>query len=85
MSYDYTVERKNLLSESGIATLLRVRDTVKDHLKKSGAFRLQEAGISDWLQIAAVDYLVEIKELVEFERDCWGQFRVFTSPDTHNR
>lgn len=86
MSYAYETERPGLLSESGINTLLKVRDKVKEHIAKSGAFRLQEAGISSWSEIAAVDYLVEIKELVEFVREgCWGQYRVFTTPDMHNR
>jgi hypothetical protein len=85
VSYEYATERKELLSESGIETLIKVRDKVKYLLSTAGAFRLQEAGVCSWQEIAAIDYMVEKKELIEFPRECWGQYRVFTSPQVHNR
>jgi hypothetical protein len=84
LSYEYTTERAFLFTENGVKTLLKVRDKVKYHLEKSGAFRLEEARIRSWEEIACIDYMVELGELVEFERECWGQYRVFTSPQVHN-
>jgi hypothetical protein len=34
---------------------------------------------------ACIDRLVELKEIVELPRDCWGQFKVYTTPQVHNR
>jgi len=84
MSYDYAKERPHLFSEPGQIRFMRVRDNALAVINMHGAFRLQELGISDWAEIACIDRMVELGELVEFKRECWGQFRVFTSPQVHN-
>jgi len=85
MSYDYKLERPKLFTEDGVKRLMKVRDKVKSLLKTAGAFRLAEAGIFEWEDMACIEYLVELGELIEFRRDCWGQFRVFTTPQIQNR
>ncbi len=85
MSYDYAIERKEIFSETGVKRLVEIRDKIKQHLFQSGAFRLQEAGIAGWEEIACIDYMVELGELIELKRECWGQYRVFTTPQVHNR
>ena len=80
MSYDYQKERPGLFTEFGQLRYVRVRDKVKELLKTAGAFRLQEAGIFSWEEIACIDRMVELGELVEWPRKCWGQYRVFASP-----
>jgi hypothetical protein len=82
MSYDYAEERKGLFTERGVERLIRIRDKARHHIIVSGAFRLQEIGVAAWEDVACIDYMVEQGELVELKRDCWGQFRVFTSPRT---
>ena len=84
MSYEYESLKPMLFTENGQKDFLKVRDKVNSLIKTAGAFRMAEAGIASWPDMAAVDRLVELGELVEFKRDCWGQFRVFTTPQTHN-
>jgi hypothetical protein len=89
MSYDYKAEMTAMLSSGASSTVLKrygeLRDKVQKALKTSGAFRLQELGIGDWSDFALIDYMVEIGELVEFKRECWGQYRVFTTPYLYNQ
>jgi hypothetical protein len=85
MTYDYKTEREALFTETGQRIFIRVRDKVNGLLKTAGAFRLAEAGISSWEETACVDRMVELGELVEWPRECWGQYRVFTTPKAHNR
>ena len=84
MSYDYATERPSLFSEEGQVRFIRVRDKVLAALRLAGAFRLQELSIAGWEDMACVDRMVELGELVELKRECWGQFRVFTTPQVHN-
>ena len=86
MSYDYKVERKELFTEDGQVHFLKVRDQVKRLLKDAGAFRFDHVTVtgSSWTTIACIDRLVELKEIVELPRDCWTQYRVFTTPEVHN-
>ncbi len=87
MSYDdrYADLRADIFTESGQIRFLKIRDKIQAAIISSGAFRLQELGIVAWEDVACVDRMVELGELVEFTRDCWGQFRVFTTPQIHNR
>lgn len=87
--YDYQRQRAGLFTEAGQGKFLQVRDKVKSLLQLAGAFRLEEA-LADvsgdsWESMACLDRLVELGEIVELERDCWGQYRVFTTPQVHNR
>jgi hypothetical protein len=88
MSYDYQTQREHLFTEQGQVFFLAVRDNVKHLLRTAGAFRFDHIKISggydSWQLIAAVERLAELKEIVELPRECWTQFRVFTSPETHD-
>lgn len=90
MAYDYQAERPKLFTEQGQASFLKIRDTAHEMLKECGAFRQSEllqrshVGGDSWFLIACVDRLVELKEIVELPRECWTQFRVYTSPQVHN-
>lgn len=85
MGYDYQKERAGLFTEDGQVRFIGIRDRIRYLIETAGAFRLEEANISDWSDIACVDRMVELGELVEFKRECWGQYRVFTTPKVHNR
>jgi hypothetical protein len=84
MSYSYERERPGLFTEEGQVRFIKVRDKVKSLLETAGAFRLAETGIASWEDIACIDRMVELGELVELRRECWGQYRVFTTPKVHN-
>lgn len=90
MSYSYQIERPWLFTEEGQMDFLKVRDAAHRLLGIAGAFRymelLKESGVTgdSWHMIACVDRLVELGEIVEFNRECWGQFRVFTSSKVHD-
>lgn len=81
--YDYKTQRPFVFTDEGQRMLLRVRDGVADTLKKSGVITLGKAmdfaGSGDsWDQIACVDRLVELGELVEVKHDAPAtQFRIF--------
>lgn len=85
MSYNYEKERERLFTEAGQRLFIKTRDRVNGLLRTAGAFRLQEAQVCSWDEIACIDRMVELGELVEFPRACWGQYRVFTTPEVHNR
>jgi hypothetical protein len=85
MGYNYAELKPEIFTESGVKRLLKVRDRVKQLLKSAGAFRMEEAGFVSWEDIACVEYLVELGELVELKRECWGQYRVFTDPKVDGR
>lgn len=86
MSYNYQIEKQRIFTEEGQKDFLAFRDRANELIKKAGAFRLIEAfGSGDtFFQTACVDRMVELGELVEFVRPCWGQYRVFTTPQVHN-
>ncbi len=82
--YSYETEKPNLFTEQGQVTFLKIRDRAHKLLAEAGAFRQQEvtAGCTgdSFLFIACVDRLVELGEVVEIRRECWGQYRVFSTP-----
>jgi len=72
MAYDYEKERERLFTDEGQRQLLEIRDNVKRLLSCSGAFKLgngigQSSGDS-WQQMACIDRLVELGEIVELAR-----------------
>jgi len=85
VSYDYTKERAELLSEKGVPLILRTRDIAARLLKTAGAFREQElmASLSgdSWQMLAAVDYLCELKELVCIFDKSARQYNVYMRPE----
>lgn len=70
------------------AQYIKMRDKVKSLLQTSGAFRMShvmgEAG-SSYMDLACLDRMVEVGELVELPRNCWAQFKVYTTPEVENR
>ncbi len=90
MPYNYEAEKPRLFTESGQKMFLAIRDAAHELLKEAGAFRASEliqrarTGGDTWQMTACIDRLVELGEIVELERPCWGQFRVFTTPQVHN-
>lgn len=88
MAYEYQQERPRLFSEEGQVAFLKIRDQVQRRLKESGAFRVDKLEMlgDSWLNLACLDRLVELKEIVPLRADgtCWGQYQVYTSPETHN-
>jgi hypothetical protein len=84
VSYVYDNERAELFTEDGQVRFIKIRDRVKHLIEQAGAFRAQEADCISWEDMACIDRMVELGELVELKRDCWAQFRVFTTPRVHN-
>ena len=80
--YNYQVARKEIFTEEGQETFLKIRDKVKHLLKQSGAVMMQNAinGVTgdSWMHLACVDRLVELKEIREVTNgNVAGQHRVF--------
>ena len=81
--YNYQTEKPNIFTEDGQETFLKIRDNVKKLLKQSGAVTMEKAinGVtgSNWLHMACVDRLVELKEIKEIEQGGYvaGQHRIF--------
>ena len=89
MSYEYQAQKVELFTDEGQRMFLKVRDKAKHLLKEAGAFRQQEVlrdcgGGDSFTMIACVDRLVELGEIVELERNCWTQYKVYAEPKTHN-
>lgn len=88
MSYDYQTERPKLFTEEGQIMFLKVRDNAKRLLLEAGAFRsaevLRTITGDSWMQLACLDRLVELKEIVEIKRPCWGQYKVYSTPEVNN-
>lgn len=84
MAYEYQAERAELFTEQGQIRFIKIRDKVLAAMRLTGAFRLQELGIANWQDIACIDRMVELGELIELKRECWGQYRVFTTSQVHN-
>lgn len=87
--YNYQNERSKLFTDEGQKTFLKIRDRCKRLLHIAGAFRANEATSEvsgdTWLHLACLDRMLELGEIVEMPRDCWAQYRVFTSPEVSNR
>ena len=83
--YEYQTERFKLFTEEGQIAFLKIRDNVKRLLNTAGAFTMEKAiqgsSVPSWLQLACVDYLVELNEIMEITKKgtVAGQDRVFVS------
>jgi len=81
--YSYDVERQAIFTDDGQRKFLKLRDRVRYLLKTSGAVRMLEAlsemSGDSFFQLACVERLVEIGELVELTNKnlVAGQYRVF--------
>lgn len=88
MSYAYETERSALFTEEGQRKFLEVRDQVKKLLETAGAFRFTAIHVTgdSFVTLACIDRLVELKEIVPLRdlNKCWGQYQVYSTPDTHN-
>lgn len=83
--YTYAEQRKNIFTEDGQVTFLKIRDNVQCLLKQAGSVRMEEAinGVygDTWTMLACVDRLVELGEIREITKqgEVAGQHRVFVS------
>ena len=82
MSYDYETEKPKVFLEHNQKMFLRIRDNADHLMGTAGAAMLGHiiSGVSgdSWEQMACVDRLVEIGELVEIKYGaCAGQRRIF--------
>lgn len=80
--YSYEDEKKNVFTEDGQVLFLKIRDKTKLLLKQSGAVMLshivQGTLGNSWTQLACVDRLVELNEIVEvIQEGVMTQHRVF--------
>lgn len=85
MPYDYRTERHAVFTEDGQVMFLKIRDTAKELLARSGAVmsgKLLVGTGSDWTMLACIDRLVELGELIEIENTTSGagQHRIFIAP-----
>lgn len=87
MSYRYEDHRAALFTEQGQVDFIKMRDKVKHLLKTAGAFRMDTVMGTcggTWDDMAALDRMIELKELVKWSRGGWAQYDVYTSPEIHN-
>lgn len=67
MSYDYQKEKRNLFTENGLKTLIKVRDNSIRLSNISEVFTLEKmisnCSGGSWTMLAAVDYLEELGEI----------------------
>lgn len=78
--YNYAEQRKELFTEDGMRIVLEVRDKAMRAIRDSGAVQMGKlfVGGLSWNSLAAVDYLIERKEIREVTGpDVAGQDRVF--------
>jgi hypothetical protein len=81
--YNYENEKPKLFTPEGFVMLRAIEKNVERHLKSAGAFMASKAweGITgdSWLMLAALDYLVEIHELLDVSpaQSTWAQNRVY--------
>lgn len=91
--YNYEYEKKKLFTDDGQKLFIGVRDHVQGLLKEAGAFRMSEAmrlpeGVgasSSWEQMACIDRMIELGEIVEIPRKCWSQYKVYSTPEVSNQ
>jgi len=82
--YNYQTEKQKIFTEDGQVVFLKIRDNVQRLIKQSGAVMMQNATSvvtgDNWMMLACVDRLVELKEIREITGDkVAGQHRVFVS------
>ena len=79
--YDYEKERPKIFTEVGMRSLLGIRDNVERLLNEAGAFKLWDAvkghGSTSFIQLACIDYLVEIGEIEKVSSKGSTQNHVF--------
>jgi hypothetical protein len=85
MSYNYQNEKSYLLTDEGQRAFLKFRDKVCGLIKASGAVQqtaLPSFGGTSWHDLAMVDRMVELGELVEIPNPISqaGQHRIFIEP-----
>ena len=91
MSYCYETEKPKLFTEDGVKMLRSIEKAVDTLLKSAGAFRFQELmqlsshGGDSFTELACLDYLVEQGKIACVRSECWGQYKVYSTAQTHNR
>lgn len=87
MSYDYKTERPFIFTEEGQVMFLKIRDTTKNLIERSGAATrekiLSTASVtgSSWSMLACIDRLIELGELREVTNiySKAGQYNIYIS------
>ena len=84
--YNYQEQRSYIFTEDGQIEFLKIRDKVKDLLRKFGAVTMEKIlhGFTgtNWHHMACVDRLVELGEIKEVDQKkdyVPGQYRIFTN------
>lgn len=81
MSYNYKEERPKIFTEEGINMILKIRDNIRKHDNEAGAFTFTGAtrGVTgdSWLQLAVMDYLIEIGEIEKVFDRGFSQFHIY--------
>jgi hypothetical protein len=87
MPYNYVTQKNNLFCDEGQKLFLKIRDKVKQHIRQSGAVRMDKilSGISgdSWDMLACIDRMIELGELIELtDPSIFNMSRIFTEPLT---
>lgn len=89
--YSYENEKPRLLTDAGQRTFIKFRDEAHAMLRECGAFRAMELlsrapGTGDsFLDLAMIDRLVELGEIVCVREQCWAQYRVYSTAEISGR
>lgn len=85
MSYDYTIQRLEVITDEAQKSWLPFRDRVLKLVKEAGAVRMHEITkfapcVNSWTQLAYVDRMVEVGDLREIHYgEVAGQHRIFVA------
>lgn len=89
MSYNYLEQRRNIFTEDGQNTFIKIRDNAQRLLKEAGAFRATEVMSQvcgdSWVMMACLDRMIELGEIVEVHRNCWSQYKIYSTPEVSKR
>jgi hypothetical protein len=82
MAYDYEAIRNELFTEEGVEVLMRVRDHSNKLLFSAGAYTFEKVTRiitgDTWLMMAALDYMVERREIKQVYDPANTLNRVYT-------
>jgi len=81
-NYNYEEMREELFTEDGVDLLMQMRDHSTTLLFKAGAFSFEKVvrtvSGDTWLMMAALDYMIERKEIKKVYEPCNTKNHVYT-------
>ena len=81
MTYNYDETKKDLYTDKGQRMFLEIRDNIRELLKISGAFMMDNATINvagdSFLKLACIDRLIELNEIELIYNEGHTQNRVY--------